>query len=75
MRGLARHEHNKKMIREWNDAPVAVDVKKSIIEMRAIYSSYTHTQFLDWYSRRYGVSRNVIAHVLAEDAEKRHSGE
>lgn len=67
MNDLARHEHNKQLIRNWNDAPVSVDVKQSIVELRRIYSNLTQTEFVNFYSRRYRIARSIIDRVLAEE--------
>lgn len=66
-KNLRTDEINKK--HEFNDAPVTTDLKKSITELRRIYSNFTDVEFAAWYNKRYNVPARAVLRFLASEMQ------
>ncbi|MFD0710597.1 hypothetical protein [Paenibacillus sp. GCM10027626] len=61
----------RKYSRRHNEINLAVNVRKSILELRSIYGDYTDQEFAEWYGGRYGVRPEAILVVI----RNRNAGE
>lgn len=63
-KNLRTDEINKK--HEFNDAPVTVDIRKSITELRKIYSNLSDEEFAAWYNRKFYVSGSTVLKFIKD---------
>lgn len=54
---------------QYNDAPIHVDVKESILQLRRIYHELNDAEFAKMYQKRYKVKAALVLKVIQQGGE------
>lgn len=61
-------DQRRQIQRNFSDAPIQVDIRQSILDLRSIYKEMSNKEFSKWYQKRYGINAEKVLKVITADA-------